>query len=86
MMEAIKQELLVLIGDYNQGRPVSYPAIDRKMMVRHPELVKSGQLGRVLDSMVVEKLLEQVAPSSYQVPIAENTATREAGSTSAEPT
>lgn len=67
-MEAIKQELLTLIGSYNQGRPVSYPAIDRKMMLHHPALVKNGELGSVLDSMVLEKLINQVAPSSYQVP------------------
>ena len=81
-MEAIKQELLKLISSYNQGRPLSYPAIDRKMMLHYPELVKTGQLGSVLDSMVSENLLEQVGPSSYQVPGADNSATTEAGSTS----
>ena len=78
-MEAIKQELLKLISSYNQGRPVSYPAIDRKMMLHYPELVKTGQLGSVLDNMVLEKLLEQVGPSSYQVPSAGNLDTTEAG-------
>lgn len=66
-MEPIKQQLLTLIQTYNQGRAVSYPAIDRKMMLQHPELVKTGQLGAVLDEMVTENLLEQISPSSYQV-------------------
>ena len=66
LMEAIKQQLLNIIATYNQGRPVSYPAIDRKMMLYHSDLVKAGKLGAILDEMMVENSIEQVGPSSYK--------------------
>ncbi len=66
-MPTVKQQLFSLIKTYNQGRAVNYPAIDRKMMVQYPELVKAGQLGAILDEMVAEDLLEQLSPSSYQI-------------------
>jgi hypothetical protein len=65
-METIKQQVLGVLRDYNQGRPVSYPSLDRKMMAQHPDLVKSGRLGAVLEEMVAESLIKQVGPSSYQ--------------------
>ena len=65
-MEALKQHLLEFISTHNQGRPVSYPALDRKMMQHYPDLVKAGKLGAVLDEMVAERIVEQVGPSTYQ--------------------
>lgn len=66
-MEPIKQQLVNIISTYNKGLAVSYPAIDRKMMMHYPEVVKAGKLGLILDELVAEHLIEQVGPSSYQV-------------------
>lgn len=64
-MQSIKQQVLALLTNYNQGHPVGYPVIDRKMMAQHADVVKDGKLGTILDEMVAENLIEQVGPSTY---------------------
>lgn len=66
-MQDVKTQILNIVQEYNSGRPVGYPVLDRKIMQLHPELVKQGLLPALLDELVRDRLLTQVTPSTYTV-------------------
>ena len=65
-MQEVKNRILSIVQEFNSGRPVSYPVIDRKVMQTHPEIVKQGLLPALLDELVRDKFLDQINSSTYR--------------------